>query len=674
MIGLTNKKHIIERPHTRIPITPGGTPVGSILSRIRRKSIKGRQPYISLRNKSSELDLSRRYAAKSLLLTGSNDVDLAKTTVDEKGYHYLEKIIRRRPARAQVKRVSKIPMKFGSTDKEFPPLLPVQHVYSSTLPRLLVHFLSFGSRSPPRTLALLLFGSIAGTNLIRRRHTYGRAATFWIRAGPCVAHYKFTQGWMALRRLDRGTRDEIWERLHNAYAPQMYDLIVFLRGLYVKIGQVMSSRADFVPRQYVDLFSNLQDDVPPRPAGEILEILRQSLATNQNLELDEVFSSINENPLGTASIGQVHEAVLRPRFTSSHDGTNVETPSFSVVVKVKNPRAQGQFRDDFKVFKWLTRIALPGWKSVLSELERQVMTEFDYRNEAVSLETARENLKKSKFSKRAVIPRPIKKLSSQNVLVMEKLKGEKLANAVEGELAGVLGGNRTLAREFLKRRQQEIAQGTSSNNHAALNEMIRIGGGHKNIFFHKILRLRRMAKRSRNYLRLLLDIHGHQIFHDGSFNADPHPGNILLLSNGRLGLIDYGQFKTINLDARRALAGIVVELTYGGKEGQQKRDVAKIAEAMRHFGFSSRHNDDEVMAAAAELYFDSDSVGRRLGFATPQVYFEYLNSLDPMVDVPEAAVMVARTSFLFRGLGALLQQDIRTAQCWLPFAKRVLLQ
>mmetsp|Transcript_10922 Transcript_10922/g.24029 ORF Transcript_10922/g.24029 Transcript_10922/m.24029 type:complete len:261 (-) Transcript_10922:1438-2220(-) len=236
MIGLTNKKHIIERPHTRIPITPGGTPVGSILSRIRRKSIKGRQPYISLRNKSSELDLSRRYAAKSLLLTGSNDVDLAKTTVDEKGYHYLEKIIRRRPARAQVKRVSKIPMKFGSTDKEFPPLLPVQHVYSSTLPRLLVHFLSFGSRSPPRTLALLLFGSIAGTNLIRRRHTYGRAATFWIRAGPCVAHYKFTQGWMALRRLDRGTRDEIWERLHNAYAPQMYDLIVFLRGKVAEYG------------------------------------------------------------------------------------------------------------------------------------------------------------------------------------------------------------------------------------------------------------------------------------------------------------------------------------------------------------------------------------------------------------------------------------------------------
>ena len=134
--------------------------------------------------------------------------------------------------------------------------------------------------------------------------------------------------------------------------------------------------------------------------------------------------------------------------------------------------------------------------------------------------------------------------------------------------------------------------------------------------------------------------------------------NILVLDCGRLGLIDYGQTRRLATNDRLALAKVVSEL------GKQHTNAHEIANAMRNFGFVSRDNNDDNMAHFAELYFDSDSVGKKLGFSTPQKYLMHLNSIDPMIIVPDPAVFVARTSFLFRGLGALLQQQLHTSQHW----------
>lgn len=90
----------------------------------------------------------------------------------------------------------------------------------------------------------------------------------------------------------------------------------------------------------------------------------------------------------------------------------------------------------------------------------------------------------------------------------------------------------------------------------------------------------------------------------------------------------------------------------------------EVANAMRNFGFRSRDNNDDIIAKNAALYFDSDAAGKAMGCATPQTYLQHLNSIDPMIEVPDAAVFVARTSFLFRGLGALLQQQLHTSKRW----------
>ena len=104
------------------------------------------------------------------------------------------------------------------------------------------------------------------------------------------------------------------------------------------------------------------------------------------------------------------------------------------------------------------------------------------------------------------------------------------------------------------------------------------------------------------------------------------------MPDGRLGLIDYGQVRRLSDEDRLALSRVVIAL--GGKE-----DVidSEVANAMRGFGFRSRRDMDDVIARTAALYFDSDAEGKALGYATPQMYLQYLISRDPMVHVPDAA-------------------------------------
>ena len=157
---------------------------------------------------------------------------------------------------------------------------------------------------------------------------------------------------------------------------------------------------------------------------------------------------------------------------------------------------------------------------------------------------------------------------------------------------------------------------------------------------------------------LLVDVHGHQIFLDGAFNADPHPGklpcpfngtqttlsnskmswhamfclfagNILELTDGRLGLIDYGQTKKLNDEERLSIARVVVDLG-------RKADSETIAESMRSAGFRTKFDGTEELAQYAALFFDSDHLCREKGYATPQHYFQALMALDPLINVPDA--------------------------------------
>lgn len=320
---------------------------------------------------------------------------------------------------------------------------------------------------------------------------YMRAIEFWKRAGPIIAHYKFTELWLYQKdnmpkmkntvasdkeleiekEQNKKRRDLIYGELHDKYAPEVYDIMSSFRGLFVKIGQVLSSRVDFVPRAYTDRFIHLQDSLPPRPFEEIKDTIIGSLSSqHEDLSFDDVFLEFDEDPLGTASIGQVHSAILNPKFMkeiqkkpSNNRSGSIEPICYKggpkVAVKVMNPYAQTQFMNDFKILKWVCKIALPGWTPLLQEMKQQVSSEFDYRKEASDLNRARHNLyttsPEKNYHKRVVIPQPVMELGDmKNVLVMEYLEGKKLPEFLLDQLAKALGNDVELAKEIIVRKRE----------------------------------------------------------------------------------------------------------------------------------------------------------------------------------------------------------------------------
>ena len=171
------------------------------------------------------------------------------------------------------------------------------------------------------------------------------------------------------------------------------------------------------------------------------------------------------------------------------------------------------------------------------------------------------------------------------------------------------------------------------------------------------LRALALYKKLQRDIDLLVDVHGHQIFQDAAFNADPHPGicrikvalhvglltksdwptcilydvgNILELPDGRLGLIDFGQTKKLDEHERLAFARVVVEL---GSQGHQNQT----AQAMRLAGFQTKFDKNDSLAEYAALFFDSDFVHKEKGYATPQHYFQSLMASDPLTNIPDSA-------------------------------------
>ena len=270
-------------------------------------------------------------------------------------------------------------------------------------------------------------------------------------------------------------------------------------------------RADFIPRQYVDVFSLVQDQAPTYEKERIEGIVRDSFESCQGVEMEDVFESIGE-VLGCASIGQVHKAKLTPKY----GGCNV-------ALKVMHPNAENLFQNDFKVFRTLCKIALPGWDPILRELEQQMMTEFDYNIEAQNLQRVRANMAKSPYANKVVVPEPRIKLSSKNVLVMEYLSGKKLAKNIEDRMASILGGDVQMARKILRAKQQALFESKDVGHKRSkwffqeLSDII--GETNEDLTMaqktYKAFQLMSMTKDARKKLSLLLDATGHQIFQDG---------------------------------------------------------------------------------------------------------------------------------------------------------------
>jgi len=196
-------------------------------------------------------------------------------------------------------------------------------------------------------------------------------------------------------------------------------LLGSLGPTYIKLGQILSTRRDLLPEEYITALETLQDDAPLLS----WDVVRSAVEEGLGATLDESFRSFDETPLGTASIAQTHRAV-------THAGT-------AVVVKVQRPGIEDAMRGDLDLLYLAAQILeasidemqLVGITDVVREFESGLLEELDFREELKSLLAARQFLDPER---RLCVPRPFPERSSRTVLTMELFRGRPLRELPPG--------------------------------------------------------------------------------------------------------------------------------------------------------------------------------------------------------------------------------------------------
>lgn len=188
---------------------------------------------------------------------------------------------------------------------------------------------------------------------------------------------------------------------------------------FIKLGQMMSTRPDLLPPALIAELSTLQDSVPPVPAAEVHQVIREELGA----EPRDVFAEFSDTPLACASIAQVHRARL-------NDGR-------AVVVKVQRPNLRPQIEADLEIMGFLARALETNFPEttlfsptgMVAEFERAIFKEIDFGIELRHLERFRRSFADNP---RVHFPEPHKALSTARVLTMELIDGVKITE-IDGQ-------------------------------------------------------------------------------------------------------------------------------------------------------------------------------------------------------------------------------------------------
>lgn len=211
---------------------------------------------------------------------------------------------------------------------------------------------------------------------------------------------------------------------------------------FIKMGQILSTRPDILPVDFIAELSKLQDDAPPVP----WEVIRTRLEGELGDDLDHFFSSINQEPLASASLAQVHAGVLV-------DGTQV-------VVKVQRPDVLPVIERDLDILRNIAALAqrtsvgeVTDVVELVEDFALTLLSELDYRREGRSADRFRENFAHEPY---IYVPEIYWEFSTQRLLVMERIQGIKIDDIQALEAAGydrhqlALNSARLIIKEILE--------------------------------------------------------------------------------------------------------------------------------------------------------------------------------------------------------------------------------
>eukprot|EP00755_Sulcionema_specki_P005313 Sspe_Gene.4811::Locus_1589_Transcript_1_1_Confidence_1.000_Length_1721::g.4811::m.4811/K08869/ADCK, ABC1; aarF domain-containing kinase len=331
---------------------------------------------------------------------------------------------------------------------------------------------------------------------------------------------------------------------------------------------------------------------------------------------------------------------------------------------------------------------MPQHVPALEEIEKQFLTEFDYCREAQSLDKVYKNVMPT-WSHKVAVPKPYLHLCTKNVLTMEFIEGVKLVDGVKSKFQKMASQMGTTLEELEKEQRRKLESGELQLRGAAeearatrrLQLFLRVRDYCYNylrclynltplalIFGMKRLQWSELPINLGEIMQTLTDVHGDELFRHGIFNGDPHPGNILLMPDGRLGLIDYGQTKELPVKERLPLARLIVALSKDAKD-----EVARICRD--ELKSASKYGDVEIAWRLSAFWFDRDTDdimtidGKVLNIAD---FLDYCESRDPIKSMPSYIIMPGRMIIMLRSMALAFGVRMRMAKMLEPWAQQLL--
>ena len=370
-----------------------------------------------------------------------------------------------------------------------------------------------------------------------------------------------------------------------------------LGPIFVKFGQVLSTRRDLLPPDYAEELAKLQDRVPPFPAAQSRALVEKAFGR----PIDEIFASFDAEPVASASIAQVHFATLK-------DGREV-------AVKVLRPRMLEVIDDDLALMRtlagWIERLSTDGRRlkprEVVAEFDTYLHDELDLVREAANAAQLRRNMEGLRL---VMVPEMIWDLCTQNVIVMERMKGVPISQTERLRAAGV--------------------------------DIPKLARDGVTIFFT-------------------------QVFRDGFFHADMHPGNIQVSVDaatfGRYIALDFGIVGTLTEFDKEYLAQNFIAFF--------RRDYKRVAELHVESGWVPRETRVDALEGAiravCEPHFDRPLKDISLG----QVLLRLFQASRRFnVEIQPQLVLLQKTLLNVEGLGRQLDPELDLWTTAKPFLER----
>ena len=364
-----------------------------------------------------------------------------------------------------------------------------------------------------------------------------------------------------------------------------------LGPIFVKFGQMLSTRRDLMPADIADELAKLQDQVPPFPSAQAIAILE----ANYRRPLSEVFQSFEELPVASASVAQVHFAVLP-------DGRHA-------AVKILRPGITKIIAHDIALLKVAADLMEKLWadgrrlkpRLVVNEFEKYLGDELDLTREAANASQLKRNFATSSL---LLIPEMYWDFCSADVMVMERMYGTPV-NQVES----------------LRRAGVNISKLASDG----------------------------------------VEIFYTQVFRDGFFHADMHPGNVQVASDGRYIALDFGIMGTLTDSDKHYLAQNFIAFF--------RRDYKRVAQVHIESGWAPADTRvDELEAAiraVCEPIFDKPL--REVSFGKVLLRL-FQTSRRFGIEIQPQLVLLQKTLLNIEGLGLQLDPELdlwKTAKPWL---------